>query len=221
MTKILEDLAKAVVEGNAELCKKLAEEAINAGIDAYEAIHQGCTKGMEVVSDMYERGEMYVPEILLSADAMQAAIDVLKPHLKVEAVNIPGTIVIGVVEGDIHDIGKNLIRIMLEIAGFKIYDLGTNVSPEDFVNKAIEVNADIVGISTLMTTTMSIIQKVIQTFKNKGIRDKVKIIIGGAPTSKEFADSIGADGWAENAVAGVKKTGELIEELRQGHKNER
>jgi corrinoid protein of di/trimethylamine methyltransferase len=218
MTKILEDLAKAVVEGNAELGKKLAEEAINIGIDAYEAIHHGCTKGMEVVSDKYERGEMYVPEILLSADAMQAAIDVLKPHLRVEAVMNPGTIVIGVVEGDIHDIGKNLTKIMLEIAGFKVYDLGSNVSPEDFVNKAIEVNADIVGISTLMTTTMPIIQKVIQTFKTKKIRDKVKIIIGGAPTSKDFADAIGADGWAENAVVGVKKIEELIEELRQGPK---
>jgi methylmalonyl-CoA mutase cobalamin-binding domain/chain len=107
---------------------------------------------------------------------------------------------------------------MLEIAGFKVYDLGTNVSPEDFVNKAIEVNADIVGISTLMTTTMPIIQKVIQTFKTKSIRDKVKIIIGGAPTSKDFANAIGADEWAENAVVTVKKAGQLIEELRQGIK---
>lgn len=214
--KILESLAKAVVEGNDELCKKLAEEAIKIGIDAHEAIHNGCTKGMKIVSDKYERGEMYVPEILLSADAMQAAINVLNPHLKVEAVETPGTIVMGVVEGDIHDIGKNLVKTMLEVAGFKVYDLGTNVSPEDFVNKAIEVNADIVGISTLMTTTMPVIQKVIQTFKTKGIRDKVKIIIGGAPTSKEFADAIGADGWAEDAVAGVKKAEKLIEELRRG-----
>jgi len=212
--KILEGLAKAVVEGNAELCKKLAEEAIRMGIDANEIIHIGCAKGMKIVSDQYEKGEMFVPEILLSAEAMQAAIDLLKPHLKVEDLKITGTVVMGVVEGDVHDIGKNLVKMMLETAGFKVFDLGINVSPEDFVNKAIEVNADIVGISTLMTTTMPVIQKVIQTFKTKNIRDKVKIIIGGAPASKDFADAIGADGWAENAVVAVRKTGQLIEELR-------
>lgn len=208
--EILEGLAKATIEGDAERAKQLAEEALKAGIDPYDAIMKGCAEGMKVVSDLYEKGEMFVPEILLSAEAMYAAIDVLKPHLKVEKVGKTARVVIGVVEGDIHDIGKNLVKIMMEAAGFQILDLGRDVPKSQFVEKAKEFNANVVAMSTLMTTTMGGMKDVIRLLEEAGMRDKVRVIVGGAPLSPEFAKSIGADAYGKDATEAVKIVSSMI-----------
>jgi corrinoid protein of di/trimethylamine methyltransferase len=202
--EILKGLADATVAGDAEKTAGLANEALRTGIDAYDAIMGGCAEGMKVVSNKYETGEMYVPEILLSAEAMYAAIDILKPHLKVEKAAAQAKVVIGVVEGDIHDIGKNLVRIMLDASGFKIFDLGRDVPIKDMAAKAATEGAQVVAISTLMTTTMPNMKRVVDELKALGIKDKVKVLIGGAPTSEEFAKSIGADAWAKDATAAIK-----------------
>ena len=202
--EILKGLADATVIGDAEKTAKLAHEALNTGIDAYDAIMEGCAEGMKVVSNKYETGEMYVPEILLSAEAMYAAIDILKPHLKVEKAAAQLKVVIGVVEGDIHDIGKNLVRIMLDASGFKLFDMGRDVPVKDMAAKAANEGAQVVAISTLMTTTMPNMKRVVDELKALGVKDKVKVLIGGAPTSEEFAKSIGADAWAKDATAAIK-----------------
>ncbi|MBM5804915.1 MAG: hypothetical protein FJZ49_02450 [Candidatus Verstraetearchaeota archaeon] len=202
--EILKGLADATVAGDAETTAKLANEALRTGIDAYDAIMGGCAEGMKVVSNKYETGEMYVPEILLSAEAMYAAIDILKPHLKVERAAAQAKVVIGVVEGDIHDIGKNLVRIMLDASGFKMFDLGRDVPVKDMAAKAATEGAQVVAISTLMTTTMPNMKRVVDELKALGVKDKVKVLIGGAPTSEEFAKSIGADAWAKDATAAIK-----------------
>ncbi|RLE50634.1 MAG: hypothetical protein DRJ31_00330 [Candidatus Methanomethylicota archaeon] len=213
--EILKKLADAVVEGDEDKCRQYAEEALKAGIDAYEAIMSGCAEGMKIVSHKYETGEMYVPEILLSAQAMYAAIEVLKPHIKVDKSRVTGTVVLGVVEGDIHDIGKNLVKIMLDAAGFKVVDLGRDVPLPKFVEAIKEHNADVLGMSALMTTTMVNMPKVIELLKQAGLRDKVGVIIGGAPTSMEFAKQIGADTWAKDASAAVPEVVRLITEKRK------
>jgi corrinoid protein of di/trimethylamine methyltransferase len=201
--EIFKNLAKCVVDGDEEGARRWAEEAIKAGIDAYEAIMNGLAEGMKVVSELYEKGEYYVPEVLLSASAMTAAVEILKPHIKVEKAEKPITIVLGVVEGDIHDIGKNLVKIMLESAGFKVIDLGRDVPLSKFVEEAKKHNADVIAMSALMTTTMPGMKKVIELLIKEGYRDKVKTIIGGAPTSLDYAKSIGADAWAKDASAAV------------------
>ncbi|MCC6013320.1 MAG: corrinoid protein [Candidatus Verstraetearchaeota archaeon] len=208
--EIFKNLAKCVVDGDEEGAKKWAEEAIKAGIDAYEAIMKGLAEGMKVVSEKYEKGEYYVPEVLLSASAMTAAVEILKPHIKVEKAEKPITIVIGVVEGDIHDIGKNLVKIMLESAGFKVIDLGRDVPLSKFVEEAKKHNADVIAMSALMTTTMPGMKKVIELLIKEGYRDKVKTIIGGAPTSLEYAKSIGADAWAKDASEAVDVIRNLV-----------
>ncbi len=201
--EILKNLAKSVVDGDEEGAKKWAEEAIKNNIDAYEAIMNGLAEGMRVVSELYEKGEYYVPEVLLSASAMNAAVEILKPHIKVEKTEKPITIVLGVVEGDIHDIGKNLVKTMLESAGFNVIDLGKDVPLSKFIEEAKKHNADVIAMSALMTTTMPGMKKVIELLIKEGYKDKVKTIIGGAPTSLDYAKSIGADAWAKDASAAV------------------
>lgn len=213
--EILKGLADATVAGDAEKCAAYAKKALDTGIDAYDAIMQGCATGMKIVSDKYESGEMFVPEILLSAEAMYAAIDILKPHIKTGKASATGTVVIGVVEGDIHDIGKNLVRIMLDASGYQMVDMGRDVPVKDMANKAKEVKADIVAISTLMTTTMPNMKKVVDELKALGVKDRTKVLIGGAPTSMEFAKSIGADSWCKDATAAIKEAEKLVLEARK------
>ncbi|NHV45355.1 MAG: cobalamin-binding protein [Candidatus Verstraetearchaeota archaeon] len=208
--EIFKNLAKCVVDGDEEGARKWAEKAIKAGIDAYEAIMNGLAEGMKVVSELYEKGEYYVPEVLLSASAMTAAVEILKPYIKVEKAEKPITIVLGVVEGDIHDIGKNLVKIMLESAGFKVIDLGRDVPLSKFVEEAKKHNADVIAMSALMTTTMPGMKKVIELLIKEGYRDKVKTIIGGAPTSLDYAKSIGADAWAKDASTAVSVIKNLV-----------
>jgi len=215
--EILSGLKTTVIAGEEEKCADFAKSAIDVGMDAYAAIMDGCGAGMKVVSDKYEKGEMYVPEILLSAEAMYAAIDVLKPHLEAGvggSAAEKGTVAIGVVEGDIHDIGKNLVRIMLDAAGFNIVDLGRDVPIDSFVDSIEKDGTNIIAVSTLMTTTMPNIKEVVKRLNSKGIRDKVKVMVGGAPLTQEFAEKIGADICGEDAATAPGIATDLMKKLR-------
>ena len=184
---------------------EVAEEYIEAGYPAFDGIMDGLVDGMNKASDLYDQEEYFVTDVLLCSDAMYAGLDVLRPHLPAtEDESQRKKIVIGVVEGDTHDIGKNLVKIMLETAGFEMYDLGRDVPLDQFVEKAKEVDADIIAMSTLMTTTMGGMRTVIEKLKEEGIRDRVKVMVGGSPISRKYADDIGAEGYSANAVEAVK-----------------
>lgn len=208
--EIMNQLADAVVSGNKEMAAELSKKALEEGIDPQEALVNGLAKGMNIMSDKYESGEAFVPHLLIASGAMYAGMEVLIPHLKKEGAGRPATGVIGTIEGDVHDIGKNLVKTMLSAAGFNMIDLGNDVPLEDFVKAAKENKADIISMSALMTTTMVGMEKVIESLQEEGIRDAVKVMIGGAPVSEEFAEKIGADSthpdsmgaadWATNAV---------------------
>jgi corrinoid protein of di/trimethylamine methyltransferase len=206
--EILRGLTDSVVSGNVEKCVEYAKKALEAGIDAYEAIMEGCARGMSIVSEKYEKGEMYVPEILCSAEAMYAAMDVLRPHLKAESIGTPRKVVLGVVRGDIHDIGKNLVKLMMEAAGFQVIDLGRDVPNEKFVDAAVREGADIVGLSALMTTSMVVMPEVIKEIKKRS--PKTMTMVGGGPLSPELAKVYGADGYAKDASQAVKVAKSLI-----------
>ncbi len=207
---VFETLAKCVVDGDEEGAKRWAEEVVKNDIDAYDAIMQGLAVGMNKVSELYEKGEYYVPEVLLSASALTIAVDILRPHIKVDKAEKPITVVLGVVEGDIHDIGKNLVKIMLNAGGFKVVDLGKDVPVAEFAKAAKENNAEVIGMSALMTTTMLNMKKVIDSLVASNYRDKVKIMIGGAPTDSGYAESIGADVWGKDASSAVGIVKSLI-----------
>jgi len=216
--EILNELKNAVVKGDEDKCKEMANLAIENNIDAYKAIMEGCGAGMSICSELYDKGDIFVPEILMSAEAMYGAMDILKPHIKVEDANVnKGKVVIGVVEGDMHDIGKNLVKILLDAAGFEIYDLGRDVAIDDFVNTAKENKAEIVAMSTLMTTTMPGMLEVVRGLRDKEIRENVKVLIGGAPITEEFVSKVEADAYALDAPKAVKVASRLIEELRGGN----
>lgn len=208
---ILSRLADAVVAGDEEACRKGAKEALEAGVDPYVAIMDGCTAGMMVVSEKYEKKEMFVPEIMISAEAMYGAIEVLRPHLKAEEAAVKGTVVLGVCEGDIHDIGKSLLKIMLDVSGFKVVDLGRNVILNRFVDSAKENNAQVIAMSALMTTSMLGMEVVIKMLEKQGLRDKIKTIIGGAAVGTAYAEQIGADAYEEDAARGAKRIATLVE----------
>ncbi len=189
--------------GDEEGAKRFADEVVSNNVDPYEAIMQGPAVGMNKVSELYEKGEYYVPEVLLSASAMNIAVDILKPHIKVDRAEKPVTVVLGVVEGDIHDIGKNLVKTMLNAAGFKVIDLGKDVPVGEFVKAAKENSAEVIGMSALMTTTMLNMKKIIEQLVASNYRHKVKVMIGGAPTDRAYAESIGADMWGKDASSAV------------------
>ncbi len=202
---ILDNLANAVVEMDEDGAREAAKAAIAAGIDAYEAITSGLVKGMGIVGEKYEEQEYFIPEVLLCSDAMIAGLDILKPCLPQNYNQDAEKVVIGVVEGDTHDIGKNLVKIMLETAGFEVYDLGRNVPLQAFADKAEEVGATIVAMATLMSTTMEGMRTVVADLEKRGIRDKVTVIIGGGPISPAFANEIRADLYASDANAAVRQ----------------
>lgn len=214
--EILKDLADGVLNMDEELTVKAAHEAIEESLEAYDAISNGLVVGMNKAGDLYEREEYFVPELLICSDAMYAALDILRPHLKKDDVEQKTGCVIGVVEGDTHDIGKNLVKIMLDVAGFEIYDLGRNVPLIDFVEKAKQVDAKLICLSTLMTTTMDGMATIIDMLKEEGIRGRFKVMIGGGPISQAFADRIGADGYADNAATAVKVAKEIFAKSAAG-----
>jgi corrinoid protein of di/trimethylamine methyltransferase len=194
-----------------EKAVKIARQAVAENFDAYEAIEKGLSDGMDRAGKLFEEEEYFIPELLLCSDAMYAGVDILKGHIKSEEIEKKHKIVIGVVEGDTHDIGKNLVKIMLETSGFEVYDLGRDVPPQVFIDKAKEVDADIIALGTLMTTTMEVMDTVVQLLRKDNLKDKFKVIVGGAPISQSFADKIGADGYAVNAGAAVKLARRLLQ----------
>jgi len=202
--EILARMARAVDAMDEEAAGQAARDALAAGIDAYEAVTQGLSRGMQVVSDKYERGIYFVPEILLCADAMYAGIDVLRPQLKARGGGGRTPVIIGVIEGDIHDIGKNIVKLMLDAAGFPVHDLGRDVAISKFVDKAREVGGGIVAASTLMSTTMWNMERLVKGLEAAGLRGSFRVLIGGMPVSESFARRIGADAYGSSAMDAVR-----------------
>lgn len=201
---LFKELADAVVDMDEEKAVAVAEAVVAAKIDAYEAIEKGLSAGMERAGQLFDEEEYFIPELLMCSDAMYAGMDVLKPHIRQDTVAEKRRVVIGVIQGDTHDIGKNLVRIMLETSGFDVTDLGRDIPPSSFITTAKEIDADIIALSTLMTTTMDGMGEVVRQLTAEGIRERFKVIVGGGPISQGFADRIGADGYAVNAADAVR-----------------
>lgn len=207
---LLKRLSDGVVDMEEEEVIKASNEYLEAEYPAFDGIMEGLVDGMNRASQLYEDEEYFVTDVLLCSDAMYEGLKILRPHLPSDEAEEKPKGVIGVVEGDTHDIGKNLVKIMLETAGFDMFDLGRDVPLKNFVHKAKEVNASLVCMSTLMTTTMGGMSTVLELLEEAGIREQVKVIIGGGPISKKFADMIGADGYSPNAVEAVKLAKNLL-----------
>ena len=208
--ELLKDLMNGVFLMDEELAIKAAKEVVESGYDAYDAINNGLVAGMNKAGVLYEKEEYFVPELLICSDAMYAGLEILRPHLKKSDAKEKHKVVIGVIEGDTHDIGKNLVKIMMDAAGFEMFDLGRNVPLANFIEKAKEVDADLICLSTLMTTTMDGMAEVIEMLIEEGIRDKFKVLIGGGPISEGFAKKINADGYADNATNAVSLSKKLV-----------
>ena len=201
--ELLKALADCVCDMEDEEVIEAVHEYLEAGYDAQEGLLSGLVEGMKRTSDLYEEGEYFVPELIVCSDAMYAGIEELQKAMPDAAQETIGKVVIGVVEGDTHDIGKNLVRIMLETGGFEVYDLGRDVPADAFVDYVKNHDVDIICMSSLMTTTMPGMAEVIEKLKSEGLRDKVKVMVGGAPVSPAFAEKIGADGYTKNAIEAV------------------
>ena len=206
---VLDELREAVIDGQAKLAVAAATQGLEQGIPAEVLLQDGLIAAMREVGRLFEENEIYVPEMLVAARAMNATVAVLKPRLIERAVQSSGTVAIGTVQGDLHDIGKNLVAMMLQGSGFEVVDLGTDVPPERFVD-AIRAGADVVAMSALLTTTMTSMQDVVEAITVAGLRDQVRIIVGGAPITAKYAAQIGADGYAPDASKAVRKVRELL-----------
>ena len=200
----------AVVDMDEDKAAELAQAVVDSNYDAYSAIENGLSRGMDKVGELYEEEEYFIPELLLCSEAMYAGIDILKPHIVREKSETKHTVVIGVVEGDTHDIGKNLVKIMLESAGFDVIDLGRDVQPSLFLKAAEENNAEIIGLSTLMTTAMPAMKEVVALLDQENKHDKYRVIVGGGPISQSFANKINADAYASNAAEAARIAKELV-----------
>ncbi len=202
-------IAKAVEGGRKKIVDQLVKEALSEGVKAETILNEGLVVGMTNLGEMFKNGEVYVPEVLVAARAMKAGTDILKPLLASENVQSLGKVAIGTVQGDLHDIGKNLVGMMLEGNGFEVIDLGVDVAPEKFV-EAVKNGAQVIGMSALLTTTMPMMKAVIDMLNAEGIRDQVKVMIGGAPITQEYADQIGADGYSTDAASAAELAQKLI-----------
>lgn len=199
----LAPLREAVLTGDAKTARALTEQALQEGVDPLELVSQFMVPAMDEVGRRFECNEYFVPELLLSARAMKAALELVRPLLISRGAEPVGRVVIGTVKGDLHDIGKNLVAALLEGGGFEVIDLGVNVTPEKFIATVREKNAQIIAMSALLTTTMPAMKTTIDALKDAGVRDKVKVLIGGAPITQKYAEEIGADGFSETAVGAV------------------
>jgi len=206
--EILKGLSQAVVDGDVDKAKQFAQEAIANKIDAYEAIMEGCAKGMNEVSHKYETGECYVPEVLCSAEAMNEAMAILKPYVKVDPTAMPKKVVLGVTKGDVHEIGKNLVKLMFEAAGFKVIDIGKDVPTEKFAETVKNENADICACSALMTTSIIFMPDIIKAVR--AVKPNIITMVGGGPLSADTAEKYGADGYAKDAAVAVKVAKDLV-----------
>ena len=205
-----DELTKVVVSGDSDASLELTRKAMNAGISAREILGRGLLPAMEIIGEQFEKEEVWFPELLMAADAMKAAVALLRPELSKNKVPSVGKYVIGTVEGDAHDIGKNIVKMMLEQNGWEVTDLGTDVPIEKFCSVIKEDSFDILGLSALLTVTMPAMDNVIKALRAAGLRDKVKVMIGGAPITQSFADQIGADAYAKNAVEAARKAKGLV-----------
>jgi 5-methyltetrahydrofolate--homocysteine methyltransferase len=210
MTKTIEELHQAIIDGARETAVTKVQAALEAGLDAATILNEGMVSAMAEVGHLFEIGEYFVPEMLVSARAMQAGMNVLRPALVQAEVKAAGKVVIGTVKGDLHDIGKNLVAMMLEGASFEIIDLGTDVAPEKFVAAVLEHHPQLLGLSALLTTTMPYMATTIEALKTAGLREQVKIMLGGAPVTESYAREIGADGTAVDASQAVKLARSLM-----------
>jgi corrinoid protein of di/trimethylamine methyltransferase len=211
--EILEKMAEGVVEYEDEMVKEWAQTAINEKVDALEAIMDGLAVGMQRVGELYDQQEYFVPEMLLCADSLYLGLDILRPHIPEDKVKKLGQVVIGTVQGDVHDIGKNMIKLMFEVGGFEVHDLGRDVPLEKFVEEQIRTDSEIVALSAMMTTTMIGMKKVIKMLKEKN--PNVAIMLGGAPITSDMVDLFGADGYAESAGNALQEAIKMIGNLRK------
>ena len=210
MSAILEEISTAVIEGNMDDIEDLTDDALDEGLSAEEILNKGLMPGMDHVGVEFKAGNMFVPEVLRSAKTMQGSMNIIRPLLAETGVKTAGKVLLGTVKGDLHDIGKNLVGMMCEGAGFEVKDIGKDVAPEQFVDAVKEYEPDVVGMSALLTTTMRAMESTIKVLEEAGLRDKVKIIIGGAPVTQAFADQIGADGYASNAAGAADLAKKLV-----------
>ncbi len=210
MSSILERLSTAILEGDEEKAPKLVEKGLDNDLSPKEILDNGLVVGMDEVGVRFKRGDMFVPEVLMSADAMAASMKILRPLLVESGAELLGTIVMGTVKDDLHDIGKNLVSMMCEGAGFEIVNIGFNAEPEKFIGAIKEHQPDVVGMSAMLTTTMRAMSHTIKAIEEAGLRDQVNIMVGGAPVDKEFADAIGADGYGSNAAHGSEVAQQLV-----------
>lgn len=206
-----QNMIDTLIEGDEKKLTSLAQSALDEGISAKEILEKGLMAGMDIVGEKMEAEDMFIPEVLRSAKTMSAAIDILRPHLVEGDIRVIGKVIIGTVKGDLHDIGKNLVAMMLESAGFDVYNLGTDVSPDKFIEEVKDKDANMLCLSALLTTTMPMMKTTIDTLAESGISDQVKVMIGGAPVTQDFADQIGADGYAHDAGSATRLAKSLLQ----------
>ncbi len=211
--EILAKLRSAVIEYDEDGAKEGAQEALDEGLNANDAIFDGLVSGMQEVGRLFEAEEYFVPEMLMSADALYAGLDILKPHVEQLDLGVKGSVVIGTVEGDVHDIGKNIVKMMFDVAGFTVYDLGRDVPLDKFIDEQLRTDSELVCLSAMMTTTMVGMQKVIADLKKKN--PNVKIMIGGAPVSGDIAEKWGADGYADDATNALADAIKMVSSLKK------
>ncbi len=217
---LFESIKENLIEMDEDKVVELCEQSLQMKVPPLETINEGLIKGMDEVSRLYEEEEYFLPEILMCADAMNSGLEVVQPHLDKNTMTQPLRVVIGVVEGDTHDIGKNLVRILMEASGMEVHDLGRDVPLESFVTKAVEIKADVIVMSTLMSTTMDGMKKVIAMLEEKNIRDQFKVFIGGGPISQFYADKIGADVYTNDASEAVRMAKQIALETLNRNKRE-
>ena len=206
-----EGLAEGVIKGEIDKVADLTRKAVDEGTDPMDIINKGLMSGMNVVGERFKAGEMFVPEVLMSAKAMTAGMEIVKPLIVGGGLPSKGKVILGTVKGDLHDIGKKLVGMIMESAGIEVQDLGTDIAPEVFAEAIKKEGPDVIGMSALLTTTMLSMKDTIEVLEEEGIRGKVKVIVGGAPVTKDFADEIGADGWAPDAVSAKDLVLQLME----------
>ena len=205
-----EKMSDGVISGNVDEVIEMTQEAIDEGAEPKEIIQKGLIAGMKVVGQRFKDGDMFVPEVMMAAKAMKSGVELVNPLLAEGETSSEGKVVLGTVSGDLHDIGKNLVGMMMESASLDVVDLGVDVAPEEFVAAVKEYEPDVVGMSALLTTTMLEMQNTIELLEEEGLRDSLKIVVGGAPVTPDFAEEIGADGWSPHAVSAKDKALELI-----------
>lgn len=210
--ELFEALKQSVIDYDEDAVKEAAQAVIDEGIDAYRAVFDGLVEGMNEVGRLYEEQEYFVPEMLMCADALYAGLDILKPHIEKKDMGIKGAVVMGVVQGDVHDIGKNIVKMMFDVAGFDVHDLGRDVPMEKFVEEQLKTDSELVLLSAMMTTTMVGMKDIIAKIKEKN--PKVRIMIGGAPVSEDLAGKWGADGFAKDANNALKDALNMVKALK-------